>query len=192
VTVVVMKVGVPEGSPLSPSIFNLYIDKLAQRLDRVSHRIANIPATIYADDVVIFAKSAKGLRRLLEICTKWAEKYGMTWATEPGKSSVLVPKRATSQFYLAGEIIGRVEKTNYLGMIVSFKGVVSADSRSRHKAVRERCDHLKLVGLLKRAHMARIIATYNILYAQCMSIEARWRSGTRDWKRTLLKQRSDL
>jgi len=56
-----MKVGVPEGSPLSLSIFNLYIDKLAYRLDEVVQQIANIPATIYADDVVIFAKSAKGL-----------------------------------------------------------------------------------------------------------------------------------
>jgi len=65
-----------------------------------------------------------------------------------GKSSILAPRRAAgSNFYLAGRKLEKVNKTNYLGMLVNFKGVISADTQSRHRAARDRCSQLRLTSI---------------------------------------------
>jgi len=156
-----MRMGVPEGSPLSPSIFNIYMDTLAVKLDATKQKYANIPCTIYADDVVLFAKTAKGLKKLLRICSDWAREFGMSWATDPGKSCVLVPPSSKTKFYLAGNILTRELTTRYLGVEVSWEGVVSAYTEGRMNAAMGRCNVIRHVGLTKMAHIKRIKLIYN-------------------------------
>jgi len=155
-----VRVGVPEGSPLSPTIFNLYIDELASELEKVKQKHANLPATIYADDVVIFAKSHQGLKKSLRICTDWAKAAGMEWATETGKSCVLAPPHCTKDFHLAGRIIEKVASTKYLGVVVNFEGVLHADTETRIDNASDTISLMGSAGLLRGSFMARRIHIY--------------------------------
>ncbi len=49
--------GVPQGSPLSPSLYNLFMDEFAERVSGVSEEVANVPAVLFADDVLLTAKT---------------------------------------------------------------------------------------------------------------------------------------
>ena len=72
--------GVPQGSRLSPVLFSIFIDVLAERLRQVPTTDTEWPGNLFADDVALFAKTEKGLQRLLDICSRWAADYGMTWS----------------------------------------------------------------------------------------------------------------
>ena len=62
--------GVKQGGILSPLLFNVYMDNLRLQLHRQSMG-CSVGGTVvnhmlYADDVVLFAPSAKGLQKLLD------------------------------------------------------------------------------------------------------------------------------
>ncbi len=83
---------VPQGSPLSPSLYNLFVDEFAERVSGTHSDAAYVPALLFADDVLITAKSPTGPQALLGIASNWAIDRQMTWNTEKGKSGVLLSR----------------------------------------------------------------------------------------------------
>ena len=93
--------GVPQGSPISPILFILYISTLCNRLQKVPGQI-----TIgFADDtnILAFAKTEaeciRTLERAYDVATAWAHQRGMSFA--PHKSEVIhfakgAPTRTTA------------------------------------------------------------------------------------------------
>ena len=83
--------GVQQGGILSPLLFNVYMDDLSLQLHRqpigcsVGGTVVN--HMLYADDIVLFAPSAKGLQKLLDL----SHTYGCNHYIEfnPLKSSVM-------------------------------------------------------------------------------------------------------
>lgn len=61
--------GVPQGSPLSPLLSNLYLDDLDHELTKRNHRFVR-----YADDCKIFVHSDKAAKRVFESITKYLSK----------------------------------------------------------------------------------------------------------------------
>ena len=67
-----MSNGVRQGSLLSPSLFNVYIDQISIRLNKIkvgcmqNNMLVN--HLIYADDMCLFSPSAKGLQMLINEC----------------------------------------------------------------------------------------------------------------------------
>lgn len=119
--------GVPEGSPLSPCLFNLFVDTLGQRLLDVPRIVSAWPANIFADDVKLVARTWDGLQELLHNCTTWAHQYGMKWA--PTKSHVLLPESHPRQLTLAGQPLQRRSSVTYLGVEISAYGIESDATR---------------------------------------------------------------
>lgn len=74
-----MRRGVPEGSPLSPSLFNVYIDRLAYEVEAVVSRRWINPMNLFADDVVLMAPSSAQMQALLSVCGNWAAVNGLEW-----------------------------------------------------------------------------------------------------------------
>ena len=73
--------GVKQGCMLSPTLFNIYLSDLPENIAlttevKLSERPTN--CLLYADDLVIFARSAKGLQRILNKLESYGEKVGLT------------------------------------------------------------------------------------------------------------------
>ena len=83
--------GVKQGGILSPLLFNVYMDNLSIQLHKQSIGCSVggtvINHMLYADDIVLFAPSAKGLQKPLDI----SHTYGCNHDIEfnPSKSSVM-------------------------------------------------------------------------------------------------------
>lgn len=119
--------GVRQGGILSPFLFNVYTDDLSSSLNKcnagcyIMQNIIN--HLLYADDLVLFAPSVRGLNMLLRIC----ETFGITHDVKfNSKKSVVMIVRSEylmnsvlPNFKLNGEILKEVKYYKYLGCIIS-------------------------------------------------------------------------
>ena len=75
------KQGVRQGDPLSPNLFNLYINGIFSELkqarcDPVSlNEVDNINALAYADDIILLSTSKEGLQKALDTTEKYFKKW---------------------------------------------------------------------------------------------------------------------
>jgi Reverse transcriptase (RNA-dependent DNA polymerase)/Endonuclease-reverse transcriptase len=117
---IALKAGVPQGSPLSPILFLLYIASLYEALERQG----NLLIVGFADDTNIFVASrdieanCRRLESAFRVCERWARTRGMEFA--PQKSELMHFSRthtAHSQgVRLAGKTITPVESARFLGV----------------------------------------------------------------------------
>ena len=150
-----LDVGIPEGEPVSPTLFNLFIDTLFARLENVPPQVSMLPVNGFADDVLLMAKGENELQLLLQVCTDWAEEYFVYWA--PHKSKVLSQRELSGTLTLAGETLERVEIARYLGVSISSKGITNDSMSDRMETARARVNLLRGSGLIsKRIHVRRM------------------------------------
>ena len=62
--------GTPQGSPLSPLLANIYLDKLDKELER-----RELSFCRYADDISIYVSSERSAKRVLESLSIWIAKH---------------------------------------------------------------------------------------------------------------------
>ena len=104
--------GVFQGGGISALIFAIYIDPLAKQLNQncAPHRPL---ALLYADDIQLKPKSTEQGQHLLDVCTIFAQDYGLSWNTK--KCGVV---GTTSQdFLLDNTPLPKVDSYKYLGAI---------------------------------------------------------------------------
>ena len=119
--------GVRQGGILSPLFFNLYMDRLSVTLSKTKVGCAlgkiMVNHLAYADDLVILSPSAKGLQKLLNICSEYGEEPDIMFnhkKTEymyfpvKGRPLINVPK-----VFLNLHLLQWVTKYKYLGTILT-------------------------------------------------------------------------
>jgi hypothetical protein len=116
-----VEAGVPQGSPLSPILFILYIATLYEAIEAAHPGIGIIG---FADDTNLLAISrdpaanARRLERVWETCERWARTRGMQF--EPGKSELVHFTRARAppqaSVRLGASIVKPEESARFLGV----------------------------------------------------------------------------
>jgi len=142
--------GVPEGGAISPTLFNIYIDSLIQRLERAPNVDTCLACIVYADDIMLLARFPHALQRLLNICTDWARENKMQFA--PTKSFVLTKQKPNFTFRLDQTPLTIVEKAKYLGTIITYDGVHPETIVRRYAKMQAQSGRLKKLGFNSHMH----------------------------------------
>ena len=118
--------GVRQGGILSPFLFNVYVEELANMLKKssVGCNINNVWVNhlFYADDAVILAPSPCALQKLIDICVDFASKCELTFNTKKSVCMCVKPKWLSNlvvpRFTLGGKELNLVSDHKYLGVII--------------------------------------------------------------------------
>jgi hypothetical protein len=126
--------GVLQGSPLSPHLFNLFVDSLLRELEaagaaRVSIAtytpavMSVVPTLFYADDGTLLASSFPDIQRLMDITTAWCGSNEMELNIKKCGYLTSSPSDSLVSPTVSGSPLPRVDEYTYLGFPVTPKGI---------------------------------------------------------------------
>ena len=123
------KQGVRQGDPLSPTLFNIFINDLFNELEKANcdavtfNEKCNINALAYADDIVLISKSKEGLQKALHIVEAYCEKWRLK--INHSKTKTMVFSRGNriinEKFTINGIALENVKEFKYLGITIHKK-----------------------------------------------------------------------
>lgn len=111
--------GVLQGCPLSPHLFNIFVDGLLEELNRDAQTIPR--SLFYADDGTLLASSSSEIQRLLNIVASWSARNRMTLNVK--KCGCIAPPASREAVRLGEDHVPRVEEYSYLGFPVTGAGI---------------------------------------------------------------------
>ena len=115
--------GVRQGGILSPLFFNVYMDGLSDILCKtecgctMGGRMIN--HLMYADDVVFFSPSAKGLQRLINICAAYGDSDDIKFNHAKTVCMYLPLNSPLIYLKLNSQLLSLVPKFKYLGSLIT-------------------------------------------------------------------------
>ena len=122
--------GLKQGCPLSPLLFNIYINDIAKYLNKNSQEPnitlqgTEITHFLYADDLVIISPSKKGLQDKLDNLSQFAKDKDLTINTK--KSQVMIFNKSgrllKDNFSIDGKPLEIVPSYTYLGIDIPTSG----------------------------------------------------------------------
>lgn len=126
-------IGVKQGDPLSPLLFGLFIDRIETFLREhasgtgVDVGMAGLVCQmlLYADDIVLVAKSAADLQKQIDALSQFCAEQKLTVNVTKTKVMVVGAAHNTSEVWrYRGEGIEQVQQFRYLGVVIdAVKGV---------------------------------------------------------------------
>ena len=123
--------GLKQGCPLSPMLFNLYMDDvndifddLCEPIDIQAHKINHF---MYADDLVLLSRSREGLQRCLDKLHHFSSRKHLTISIKKSKTMTFNPagRLLKDTFTLGNNTLEPVQTFCYLGFDVTASGTVT-------------------------------------------------------------------
>ena len=130
--------GLRQGCPLSPMLFNLYIEDIKDIFEESCNPITiqdeKISHFLYADDLVLISNSAEGLQNSLDKLSHYASLKYLTINTKKSKTMIFNPtgKYIKGEFNINKKIIEPVKSFCYLGFEVKPSGTVKHAMNNLH------------------------------------------------------------
>ena len=138
--------GVRQGDSLSPTLFSIFINDLAQGIQELGRGIEfeneRISILLYADDVAIVCDNEQDMQVMLDFVHEWCNTWQMK--INMSKSKVMHIRRKGTErsefpFKFGQQVINYVSEYKYLGVIVDdtleFTGHTSAMASAGHRAL---------------------------------------------------------
>ena len=122
--------GLKQGCPLSPMLFNLYIDDISDIIDDQCHPIEiqdmKLGHFLYADDLVIISHTEKGLQMALNNLHAYSGRKCLSVSVKKSKTMIFNTsgKLIKKYFYIDGKPLEPVQSFCYLGFDVKASGTV--------------------------------------------------------------------
>ena len=122
-----IKKGVRQGCVLSPSLFNLYTEKIFREVEEMNGVIiggVNINNLRYADDTVLLAENNTDLQELVTAINDKGKRYGMEMNITKTKGMIVSKKETVPEIKIniEGESIQQVKEMIYLGFMATENG----------------------------------------------------------------------
>ena len=120
--------GLKQGCPLSPMLFNLYIDDISCIFNEHCHPIelqgTKISHFLYADDLVIISHTEEGLQNALNNLHAYSGRKFLSISVKKSKTMILNKsgKMIKKYFYIDGKPLEPVQSFCYLGFDVKASG----------------------------------------------------------------------
>lgn len=159
-----LECGVRQGGLTSPTLFNLYVDRLIDELSNtgIGCHIDGVCVNniSYADDMVLLSPSIGALRGLLKICESYAVAHGLKYNAKKSEIMIFRPDNKrynfVPNFTLCGIALNKVEQFKYLGHWVTEDLKDSVDIERERRALCVRCNMLarrfaRCTGIVKVA-----------------------------------------
>jgi hypothetical protein len=115
--------GLPQGSSLSPILFNFYIDSLIDlfeqenlKMDTMGIRSNNL---FFADDGNIHSNDKSTVQKILDIAFKWESEFGMKFSPE---KCLVLSKQKNLSLKIGDNLLPEVDEATYLGIPLNLRG----------------------------------------------------------------------
>ena len=144
------RAGVQQGGTISPLLYNVLIDLLCERLDRLGIGVytivrRHIPGGMFADDVAIICDSPEKLQMALNVCESYSQEFAFRW--KPSKSFVVASDESVA-FSIYGGRLGFVVSFNYLGIPIGVDGIVVDELLTNNiKKAKEASRYMSMLGV---------------------------------------------
>ena len=145
--------GMRQGSILSPTLFNIFLDELLHQLQQMSHGIKvfdmALNACAYADDITLFAATVPGLQCLIDKCALYSEKYRFKFGLKKSKCMVIGknPFVSPPRWKIGDSDIMCEDSVEILGVTIENNLNYSSHVQKRTTVCRQRLYGLTSVGM---------------------------------------------
>jgi len=121
------KVGTRQGCNLSPLLFNCFINDIPALLDSIEAQQPlllgeKLSCLMYADDLILFSYSAKGLQSLIDKVVYFCNKWRLTINITKTKIMVAFKTKVNDTWEIYGKKLEIVNSFCYLGIVVDRTG----------------------------------------------------------------------
>ena len=128
--------GVRQGCPLSPWLFNVFIDKIvseARKRFQGSVRLSTgqVEVLLFADDLVVLAESEEALQNNLQVVNDELEVWGMRANWLKTKVMRIARKPEECRIEVNSERVEQIEEMKYLGAMISGNGSMDGEVELR-------------------------------------------------------------
>jgi len=139
--------GVRQGCPLSPTLFNIYLDEILikwQKQDITGIKLSKnqqLSTLLFADDQVIIANREDNLQRAAHKLNQIITEYGLTISVQKTKSIAFRGQDPVrTKIVIDNKIIEQVNSFYYLGNMISYEKELVIDNKLHN--------YLKITGIL--------------------------------------------